>query len=155
MKKIDLKVNGEIRTIIVEPTTTLLEALRDQLGLKSPKCGCDRGDCGSCTVLLDGKSVRSCLILAIETENQEIVTLEGTMKDQDLTPIQKALYESNAFQCGFCAPGMIMSLSELLEKNKKPTEEEIKEAISGNLCRCTGYTPIIEAVKKLVNENKI
>jgi aerobic-type carbon monoxide dehydrogenase small subunit (CoxS/CutS family) len=143
--KITLKLNGEARRVDVEPNDILLDVLRESLGVKSPKIGCERGDCGACTVLLDGKSVRTCLILAIEVDGHEITTLEGLTAD-GLTDLQKALLQHNSFQCGFCAPGVVLSATELLNSNPKPTEEEAKEAISGNLCRCTGYKPIIEAI---------
>jgi carbon-monoxide dehydrogenase small subunit len=142
---ITLKLNGETRRIEVEPSDILLDVLRESLGVKSPKVGCERGDCGACTVLLDGKSVRTCLILAIEVDGHKITTLEGLSED-GLTDLQKALLANNSFQCGFCAPGVVLSATELLNNKPKPTEEEAKEAISGNLCRCTGYKPIIEAI---------
>jgi aerobic-type carbon monoxide dehydrogenase small subunit (CoxS/CutS family) len=145
MQKITFKLNNEIRSIEVEPGDVLLDVLRDKLGMKSPKCGCDRGDCGACSVLLDGKGVRSCLILAIEIDGHEITTVEGLSK-QDLTPVQKAFINNNSFQCGFCAPGIIISATELLNENPNPTKEEVKEALAGNLCRCTGYMPVIDAV---------
>lgn len=144
-KTISLNVNGEARLIDVEPNETLLEALREKLGIKSPKIGCERGDCGSCTVLLDGATVRSCLVLAVEADGHEIVTVEGLSKDGP-TELQRAFIERNSFQCGFCAPGVILSVTELLASNPEPTETEVREAISGNLCRCTGYEPIVEAV---------
>jgi aerobic carbon-monoxide dehydrogenase small subunit len=146
MKKINLKLNWELRSVLVDPTETLLDVLRDKLGMKSPKCGCDRGDCGACAVLLNGRSVRSCLVLAIEVEGQDVVTVEGISQDK-LSRVQESMINKNAFQCGFCAPGMIISATELLDHNPKPTLEEIKEALSGNLCRCTGYLPILEAVQ--------
>ncbi len=145
MKKITFILNGETRSVIVEPNELLLDVLRDKLGVKSPKCGCDNGDCGACTVMIDRKTVRSCLIFAIEIDGQEIITLEGLSKS-GLTPLQQAFLEHNSFQCGYCAPGMILAATELLANNPHPTEHEIKEAIAGNLCRCTGYTPIIEAI---------
>lgn len=145
MKKISFIVNGEKRNAYVEPNDLLLDVLREKLGIKSPKYGCGRGDCGLCTILLNGKSVRTCLILAIEADGQEILTVEGLSKDK-LTPLQESFIRHNSFQCGFCAPGIIMTATEFLEKNLNPAEEEVKEAISGNLCRCTGYTPIIEAI---------
>jgi len=146
MKKITIKLNGEMRSVFVDPTETLLDVLRDKLGMKSPKCGCDRGDCGACAVLMNGRSVRSCLVLAIETDGDEVVTVEGISKDK-ISRVQQSMIDKNAFQCGFCAPGMIISATELLGKNPQPTMEEIKEALSGNLCRCTGYLPILEAVQ--------
>ncbi|MGB9750143.1 MAG: (2Fe-2S)-binding protein [Caldisericia bacterium] len=149
MNKISFMLNGEKVSLYVEPNDLLLDVLRDKLGDKSPKYGCGRGDCGTCTVLLNGKSVRSCLILAVEVDGQEIMTLEGLSKN-GLTDLQKYFIKHSSFQCGFCAPGMIVSLEEFLKKNPKPDEEEVKEAISGNLCRCTGYVPIIRAVMDYV-----
>ncbi|HOK18413.1 MAG TPA: (2Fe-2S)-binding protein [Caldisericia bacterium] len=149
MKKISFILNGEKRSVYVEPNDLLLDVLRDKLGVKSPKYGCGRGDCGTCTVLLNGKSVRSCLILAVEVDNQEIMTLEGISKD-GLTGLQEYFLKHNSFQCGYCAPGMTLALEEFLKRNPKPNEEEVKEAISGNLCRCTGYVSIIRAVMDYV-----
>jgi carbon-monoxide dehydrogenase small subunit len=147
--EINFRLNDEVVSIEVQPREVLLEVLRDRLGVKSPKCGCDKGDCGACTVLLNGKTVRSCLVLAIEADGQDIVTLEGVMNGE-MTPLQKSLLEHNSFQCGFCAPGVILSATELLNHNPHPNTEEIKEAIGGNLCRCTGYLPIIDAITDLV-----
>jgi aerobic carbon-monoxide dehydrogenase small subunit len=144
-RRITLKVNDEIRTLEVAPADILLDVLREKLGLTSPKIGCERGDCGACTVLLDGKSVRSCLVLAIEADGHEIKTVEGLSRN-GLTPLQESFLKHGAFQCGFCAPGIVLSATELLEKQPHPSEQEIKEAIAGNLCRCTGYKPIIEAI---------
>lgn len=144
-QKITFKLNQEMRTVEVEPNDTLLSMLREDLGIKSPKCGCGRGDCGTCTVLFNGKSVRSCLIFAIEADGQEIVTLEGICKDK-ITPLQQSFIEHNSFQCGFCAPGVILSTVELFQHNPNPSREEIKESIAGNLCRCTGYEPIVDAI---------
>lgn len=148
MNKLSFTLNGEKRSIWVENSDILLEVLRYKMGMKSPKCGCDTGDCGACTVLLNGKNVRSCLVFAVEVEGQEVITLEGLSKN-GMTPLQKQLLEHNAFQCGFCAPGVILAATELLEGNPRPDEQEIKEAIAGNLCRCTGYTSIIDAIKAL------
>ncbi len=144
-KTITLTLNGEVRAVDVEPNDILLDVIRDKLGIKSPKYGCGRGDCGTCTVLLDGKSVRSCLILAVEADGSEIVTVEGLSRD-GLTPLQEAFIKHNSFQCGYCAPGMTLSATALLEKNPHPSREEVQEAIAGNLCRCTGYTAIIDAI---------
>ena len=144
-KRITLTLNRETRSVEVEPNDILLDVLRDKLGVKSPKIGCERGDCGACTVLLDGKSVRTCLILAIEVDGCEITTVEGLSR-AGLTPVQQSFLEHGSFQCGFCAPGIVLSATELLGKNPQPSEAEVKEAIAGNLCRCTGYKPIIEAV---------
>ena len=136
----------------VAPNETLLDVLRGKLGIKTPKEGCGRGDCGACTVLLDGKAVRSCLILAIEVDGQSVVTLEGVGKDGP-TALQKAFVERNAFQCGFCAPGVVLAASALLAEKPNPTEHEVREALAGNLCRCTGYEPIVETVLE-VSKNK-
>ncbi len=150
MSEIKINLNNESRTVFVEPNEILLDVLRDKLGIKTPKHGCDRGDCGACAVLLNGKSVRSCLILAIEVDEQEIVTLEG-LSQNGLTPLQNTFIENNSFQCGYCAPGTIISATELLNNNPHPTREEIQEALSGNLCRCTGYASIIDAVLEVSN----
>ena len=144
-KHITLKLNNETRSLDVEPSDILLDVLRETLGVKSPKIGCERGDCGTCTVLLDGKTVRTCLILAIEVDGHEITTLEG-LSQSGLTPVQQSLLAHGSFQCGFCAPGMVLSATELLEKNPHPSSDEVKEALGGNLCRCTGYEPIIDAI---------
>jgi carbon-monoxide dehydrogenase small subunit len=153
-KKMTFILNGLMTALEVEPPEVLLEVLRDRLGVKSPKCGCDRGDCGSCTVLMNGKTVRSCLVLAIEADGQRITTLEGLMKDGQMTPLQESLLRHNSFQCGFCAPGVILAATEMLERNPKPSANEIKEAISGSLCRCTGYHPIIDAITGLTLKGK-
>ena len=142
---IRFRLNGAERSLEVAPNDTVLEMLRDGLGIKSPKSGCDRGDCGACTVLVDGLTVRSCLMLAAEADGCEIVTLEGISADPSL--LQREFAAHNAFQCGFCAPGVVLAATELLARNPHPTREEIQEAIAGNLCRCTGYTPLIEAIE--------
>jgi len=142
---IRFQLNGMARSVEVEPNDTLLEMLRDGLGIKSPKTGCDRGDCGSCTVLLNGRSVRSCLVLAAEADGCEILTLEGISAHP--TALQEEFARHNSFQCGFCAPGLVLSATELLARNHHPTRAQIQEAIGGNLCRCTGYTPIVEAIE--------
>ncbi len=144
-KTIMFRLNGQKRHVDVQSHEVLLDVLREKMGIKSPKIGCDKGDCGSCTVLLNGRSVRSCLILAVEVDGMDVETLEGITRD-GLTPLQQSLLKHNAFQCGFCAPGIITTATELLRNNPSPSEKEIKEAISGNLCRCTGYTPIIDAI---------
>ena len=148
MKEISLILNNEPRNVQVETNEILLDVLRNKLGIKSPKCGCERGDCGACTVLLDGKAVRSCLILAVEAENHNIITLEGISREK-LSALQEAFIEFNSFQCGYCAPGIILAVTELLEKNPHPSLEEIKESIAANLCRRTGYTPIFDAIMSL------
>ena len=146
MKKISFVLNEEKITLEVEPWGLLLDVLRDKLGVKSPKCGCNRGDCGSCTVMLNGRTVRSCMVLAVEADGQRITTLEGLMKDGQMTPLQVSLLEHNSFQCGFCAPGIILSATELLARNPEPDRQQVQEALSGNLCRCTGYEPIVNAI---------
>lgn len=153
-KHIDFILNGEKRGVDLQSNLTLLEMLREKLGIKSPKCGCDRGDCGSCTVMIDGRTVRSCLVLAAEVDGREVKTLEGLMPGGELTALQKSFLAHNSFQCGFCTPGVILAVSELLEKNPHPDQDEIKEALSGNLCRCTGYIPIIEAVAAHTKQEK-
>ena len=145
MKLITFQLNGSARSVWVEPNETLLDVLRGKLGIKTPKEGCGRGDCGACTVLLDGKAVRSCLILAVEVEGQSVTTLEG-VGQKGPTALQKAVIENNVFQCGFCAPGVILAASALLAENPKPSEAEVREALAGNLCRCTGYEPIVKTV---------
>lgn len=153
MKEISLILNHEPRTVMVAPNEILLDVLREKLGVKSPKCGCERGDCGACTVLLDGTCVRSCLVLAIEVDGHEITTVEGISQDK-LSTLQEAFIEFNSFQCGYCAPGIILAVTELLEKHPHPSLEEIKESIAGNLCRCTGYTPIFDAIMAVSKEGK-
>jgi len=150
-REINFILNGERVSIEVASNEILLEMLRNKLGTKSPKCGCDKGDCGTCTVIFNGKTVRSCLVLAIEADGQEVTTIEGLM-DSGLTPLQESFLSHNSFQCGFCAPGTIMSATELLGKNPKPAKKEIQEAIAGNLCRCSGYSPIIDAIIDLTKE---
>jgi carbon-monoxide dehydrogenase small subunit len=142
---ISITVNGEPWLLSVESNDVLLETLRSKVGTKSPKIGCERGDCGSCTVLLDGHTVRSCLVLSVEVDGQEVVTIEG-LKDEGLTELQQFFVDMNSFQCGFCAPGIVLAAAELLEENPEPTRADVQEAIGGNLCRCTGYDPIIDAV---------
>ncbi len=144
-REINFTLNGDPVSIEVRPNEKLLDVLRDHLGVKSPKHGCGRGECGACSVLLNGKSIRSCITLAVEVDGQEIVTLEGLEKN-GLTDLQKSFLKHNAFQCGFCAPGFTISATELLNNNPHPDENEIREAISGNLCRCTGYKNIVGAI---------
>mgnify|MGYP001067479182 CR=1 FL=1 len=144
---IELEVNREVYTVEVEPWRTLLEVLRENLGLIGAKEGCGKGECGSCTVLINGEPVYSCLTLAVEAQDKDIVTIEGLSNGDKLDPIQQAFVDHWAIQCGFCTPGMIMSAKSLLDKNPSPTDAEIKTAISGNLCRCTGYLKVIDAIK--------
>ena len=152
--EINFKLNGTTVKAVVEPNDILLDVLRREFGIKSPKVGCDRGDCGTCTIIMNGKTIRSCLALAIEADGTEIVTLEGAGSKVLTKKLQKKFHEKNAFQCGYCAPGIILSATELLKKKKKPSRHEIKEAISGNLCRCTGYTPIIDAIEETSKREK-
>ena len=143
---ITLYINGDKYTIAVEPWRTLAEVLREDLNLIGTKIGCETGDCGACTVLINGKSVTSCLSLAVESDGKEITTIEGLSTGADLHPIQEAFVEQGAIQCGYCTPGMILSAKYLLDKNPNPTELQIRQALSGNLCRCTGYNRIVKAV---------
>jgi len=145
---IKLRINGVTYEVTIEPRRTLLEVLRDSLGLTGAKKACDTGDCGACTVLMDGKPVASCLVLAVEAQGKDIITIEGLAKDGQPHPIQQAFVDHGAIQCGFCTPGMILSAKALLDRNPRPTEHEVKEAIAGNLCRCTGYTKIVAAVAR-------
>ena len=146
-KVIELSINDESHVLAVEPQQTLLEVLRDSLNLTGTKEGCGTGECGSCTVLLDGKPVLSCLILAVECVNREITTIEGMGSIESMTPIQEALIEKGGVQCGFCTPGMVLAATAMLNQNPKPSEAEIKRSLEGHLCRCTGYNKIIEAVE--------
>ncbi|MFC1495389.1 (2Fe-2S)-binding protein [Thermodesulfobacteriota bacterium] len=146
---ITLKVNGDTYTVAAESSRTLNEVLREDLGLTGTKLGCSDGDCGACTVLVDGQSVSSCLTLAVSVEGKDITTVEGlALSGEELHPIQEAFIEKGAIQCGFCTAGMEMSALNLLSKNSSPTEKEIRTAISGNLCRCTGYYKIVEAIDR-------
>jgi carbon-monoxide dehydrogenase small subunit len=145
---IRLTVNDREYEVAVDPNTTLVDLLRGHLGLTGTKKGCDLGDCGACTVLLDGKAVNSCLVLAVQAGGRTVQTIEGLETAQGLHPLQQAFIEKGAIQCGFCSSGMILSAKDLLEKTPHPNEPEIRRAISGNLCRCTGYQKIIEAIKE-------
>jgi len=145
--KITLTVNGSVEILEVEPHRTLLQVLREDLALTGPKIGCEAGECGACTVLFDGEAVNSCLVLAVEADGHEIVTVEGLSNNGQLDPLQRAFIDHNAVQCGFCTPGMLISARALLDRNPHPTEAEIRQAIAGNLCRCTGYTRIVRAIQ--------
>jgi carbon-monoxide dehydrogenase small subunit len=152
---ITLKVNGDTYTVAAESSRTLNEVLREDLGLTGTKLGCSDGDCGACTVLVDGQSVSSCLTLAVSVEGKEITTVEGLAPSgEELHPIQESFIEKGAIQCGFCTAGMEMSALNLLSKNSSPTEKEIRTAISGNLCRCTGYYKIVEAIDSAAEKMK-
>jgi carbon-monoxide dehydrogenase small subunit len=148
MTDVTLTVNGELRTATVPPETTLLKLLRETLQLTGAKSGCEVGDCGACTVLLDGRAVNACLMLASQAAGRDVVTIEGLASRERLHPVQKAFEDLAALQCGFCGPGMIMSAVALLDENPQPTGAEIRDALSGNLCRCTGYTKVIAAVEE-------
>ncbi len=150
---IQLTVNGEDHDVVVTPNQTLVEVLREDLELTGTKVGCDEGACGTCTVLMDGKPVRSCLTLAIEAQGKSIETIEGLASGGELHPVQKAFIEHGAIQCGFCTPAMILTSKAFLEQNPHPTEEEVRRAISGVVCRCTGYAKIVEAIMAAAGES--
>lgn len=146
---VNLRVNGRVHEVQVKPDAFLVDVLREQLGLTGTKYGCGMGECGACTVLADGQPIYSCLTLAVEAEGKEITTIEGLDRGGELHPVQRAFIEHGGIQCGFCTPGMILSAVALLSVNPKPSEEDIRRALSGNLCRCTGYMKIIEAVQSV------
>jgi carbon-monoxide dehydrogenase small subunit len=150
--KLRFYVNDQSVELLVEPHLTLLEVLRDRLYLLGAKEGCSTGDCGACTVLVDGKPVTSCLMLAVEAEGQHVLTVEGLNQDGDLHPLQSAFVHAGGLQCGFCTPGMLMSSKALLDENPDPSDQEIRLALAGNLCRCTGYDPIVRAVRAAAEE---
>ncbi len=152
-QEIELKVNGELFRVAVETHRTLLEVIREQLGLTGTKEMCNKGDCGGCTVIIDGRPVLSCLTLAIEAEGKEILTIEGLSEGFEPHPIQQAFVETGAVQCGYCIPGFIMSGKALLDRNPNPTEDDIKDGIANNICRCTGYIQIIEAIDVAAQES--
>ena len=148
MTDVTLKINGETRSVSVPPETTLLKMLRENFNLTGAKLGCDVGDCGACTVIVDGKSVNSCLMLAGQVDGREVLTIEGLATPDRLHPIQKTFEDCASLQCGFCGPGVIMSAKALLDDVPDPSVAEIRDALAGNLCRCTGYTKMIEAVQQ-------
>ena len=145
-KTIHITLNGQSLELSVQPWKTLLQLIREDLKLTGTKEGCGHGECGSCTVLMEGKTVNSCLVPALEADNKEIITIEGLSEGETLHPIQEAFVSHSGMQCGFCTPGMIMSAKALLDSNPNPSKEEIREGIAGNFCRCTGYTKIIESI---------
>ena len=145
-KQLKLKVNGEPYELTIKPNTLLVDLLRKELRLTGTKTSCQSGSCGACTVILDGKAVRSCSVLALQANGKEVTTIEGLIDGGKLHPVQQAFIDHFAVQCGYCTPGMIMSAKALLDSNPDPTEDEVKQALRGNLCRCTGYVKIIEAV---------
>ena len=152
MLTVTIKVNGETRTVSVAPETTLLRLLRENLGLTGAKLGCDVGDCGACTVIVDGKLVNSCLMLAGQVDGRDVLTIEGLATMDRLHPIQQVFEDKGSLQCGFCGPGIIMSAKALLDENPDPTVQEIRDALAGNLCRCTGYSKMIEAIQAIARE---
>jgi len=152
MALLRIKVNGREHEVVVEATTSLLTVLRERLYITSPKVGCESGDCGACSVLVDGQLRRACLTNALSVQGSEVTTLEGLGEPGDLHPLQRHFYEKFAPQCGFCTPGMIVAAKALLDRNPNPTELEIKEGLSGNLCRCAGYPNIIKAVRAAADE---
>jgi carbon-monoxide dehydrogenase small subunit len=147
-KKVSFKVNGVQHELEVKTNRTLLDVLRNDLGLNGTKEGCGTGDCGACTVLLDGKPVNSCLVLAVDAHGRAVTTVEGLERDGKLDPLQAAFVEEGAVQCGFCTPGMLMAAKGMLDENPDPTEGEIRRGIAGNLCRCTGYVRIVRAIQR-------
>jgi carbon-monoxide dehydrogenase small subunit len=152
-KTVSFILNGESTEVEIEPHLTLLQLLRDGLGLTGTKEGCGMGECGACTVLLDGKTINSCIFPAMEVDGKSVTTIEGLTDAQgNLHPIQKAFIEYGAIQCGFCTPGMVLSAKALLDENPKPSEEEIRHHVAGNLCRCTGYLQIVQAIKAVSNQ---
>jgi len=155
MKKVSVTttINERKYTLEIQPNQTLLNFLREDLGLTGTKCGCEIGECGACTVILDGKAVNSCLVLAPQIHGKEILTVEGLAQCGKLNPLQESFMNHDAVHCGFCTPGMLMSAKALLDNNPIPSEQEIRAAISGNLCRCTGYVQIVEAIKNAATKN--
>ena len=146
-QSIKIKINGVMEEVLIEPWWSLAYVLREILNLTGVKVGCETGNCGTCTVLVDGKAIKSCLLLAIKARGKEIITIEGLKDKEDtLHPLQKAFIDHFAVQCGYCTPGMILAAKALLDENPNPTEEEVRQGLSGNLCRCTGYKKIVEAV---------
>jgi carbon-monoxide dehydrogenase small subunit len=150
-----LTVNGEPSEVLVEPYCSLLDLLRDHLHLTGTKKGCDEGDCGACTVLIDGKTVTSCMVLALDARDREITTVEGLAQGEKLHPVQEAFVQYGGVQCGFCTPGLIMSGVGLLRENPHPTEEDVRFALGGNLCRCTGYAKVVQAILKAAEAIRI
>jgi aerobic carbon-monoxide dehydrogenase small subunit len=147
MRRVSLSVNGARRELELEPRELLVYVLRDRLGLTGTNVGCDTSSCGACTVLLDGEAVKSCTVLGVQADGVEVTTIEGLATDGELHPIQQAFHEQHALQCGFCTPGMVLTTVSLLEENPSPSEDEVRKALEGNLCRCTGYQNIVKAVQ--------
>jgi len=151
---IELKINGDAYEVLVSSNQTLLEVLRDKLGLMGTKRGCDLGACGACTVLIDGEAYLSCITLAMDAVGKDITTIEGLSQGGDLHPLQRAFVEKGAIQCGFCSPGMILTAGAILDEEERPTEESLKKKMAGNLCRCTGYKKIVEAVLSVAKQTE-
>ena len=151
---VTLRVNGESYDLMIAPYRTLLDVLREEIHLTGSKKGCDVGDCGACTVLLDGKPVNACLVVAATAEGSEIMTIEGLAQDGNLHPLQQAFVKEGAVQCGFCTPGILVSLKALFDQNSAPSMDEVKAAVSGNLCRCTGYAKIFKAVESVIQSSE-
>jgi carbon-monoxide dehydrogenase small subunit len=147
MVRVTCKVNGKMYTGSAEPRTLLVYFLRDELNLTGTHVGCDTGHCGACTIIMNGKTVKSCMVLAVQAQGADILTVEGLAEDDKLHPLQEAFWENHGLQCGYCTPGMLMSALFLLKRNPDPTDEEIRRAIEGNLCRCTGYVNIVKSIK--------
>jgi len=154
-RNLNLTVNGEQHELEVYPNKTLLDVLREDLGLTGAKKACDEGACGACTVIMDGKAVNSCSLLAMDAKGKEITTIEGLASGDELHPLQDAFMRHGAVQCGYCTPGMILSAAALLDENREPSEEDVREAISGNICRCTGYVKIVDATLAASKEMRI
>ena len=152
-KAIELNINGDVHEMLVATHHTLLEVLRDQLGLMGTKRGCDLGACGACTVLIDGEAYLSCVMLAVDAVGKQVLTIEGLSEGGDLHPLQSAFVDLGALQCGFCTPGMILTAKAILDEEKQPTEEVIKQKMAGNLCRCTGYKKVVEAIMHVAEES--
>jgi carbon-monoxide dehydrogenase small subunit len=152
---VELTVNGTRRSATVEPRKTLADVLRDDLELTGTHLGCEHGVCGACTVLIDGQAARSCLTFAVQVRGSEITTIEGLARDGDLNTLQQAMVDSHGFQCGFCTPGFLMQITDLLNDNPTPTESEVREALSGNVCRCTGYQSIVAGVLRATGQSSI
>jgi len=147
LEALELVVNGEQRSLELEPRTLLVHAIRDGLGLTGAHIGCDTSQCGSCTVLLDGRAVKSCTMLALQAEGAEITTIEGLAREGELHPLQRSFVEHHGLQCGFCTPGLILTAVDLLSRDPDPTDDTIRHSIRGNLCRCTGYQPVVESIR--------
>ncbi len=147
MEQITIYVNGQTHELLVRPSASLLDVIREDLGLTGAKEGCGVGECGACTVIMDGETVNACLILAVEANGRQITTIEGLARGEELHPIQQAFVEIGGLQCGFCTPGMVLSTKALLDKNPNPSDNEIRKGLEGNFCRCTGYTKIIASVR--------